>query len=277
MPKSLKEGRIGLVAGRGTYPRLVLEGARQDGQELVVAAFEGETEPTVASQGRPSTWLRVGQLGGLVSFFKKQCVDRAIFAGQITPKRLYDLRPDLKALWILAQLKERNAATLFGAVVKELEKAGIRVLPATTFMEDHLAKPGLIAGPRPPLHLSADIKFGWPLAKAVARLNIGQSLVVRKGTVMAVEGFDGTDATLKRGGLVAGQDATAIKVTAPAQDMRFDVPVIGPKTIQSAAEGRVRTLVLEAGRTLVLELEEVKKLAERHKITVWGHRGGMAK
>ena len=277
MSKSLKEGRIGLVAGRGTYPRLVLEGARRDGRELVVAAFEGETEPTVASRGRPSTWLRVGQLGGLVSFFKKQGVDRAIFAGQITPKRLYDLRPDLKALWILAQLKERNAATLFGAVVKELEKAGIRVLPATTFMEDHLAGTGLIAGPRPPLHLSADIKFGWPLAKAVARLNIGQSLVVRKGTVMAVEGFDGTDATLKRGGLVAGQDATAIKVTAPAQDMRFDVPVIGPRTIQSAAEGKVRTLVVEAGRTLVLELEELKKLAERHKITVWGHRGGAAK
>ena len=277
MSKSLKEGRIGLVAGRGTYPRMVLEGARRDGRELVVAAFEGETEPTVASRGRPSTWLRVGQLGGLVSFFKKQGVNQAIFAGQITPKRLYNLRPDLKALWILAQLKERNAATLFGAVVKELEKAGIRVLPATTFMEDHLAKPGLIAGPRSPLHLSADIKFGWPLAKAVARLNIGQSLVVRKGTVMAVEGFDGTDATLKRGGLVAGQDATAIKVTAPAQDMRFDVPVIGPRTIQSAAEGKVRTLVVEAGRTLVLELEELKKLAERHKITVWGHRGGAAK
>ena len=139
MPKSLKTGRIGLVAGRGIYPRLVLEGARRQGEELVVAAFDGETEPSVASRGRPSTWLRVGQLGGLVSFFRKQGVDRAIFAGQITPKRLYDLRPDLKALWILARLKERNAATLFGAVVRELEKAGIRVLPATTFMEDHLA------------------------------------------------------------------------------------------------------------------------------------------
>ena len=277
MPKSLKTGRIGLVAGRGIYPRLVLEGARRQGEELVVAAFDGETEPSVASRGRPSTWLRVGQLGGLVSFFRKQGVDRAIFAGQITPKRLYDLRPDLKALWILARLKERNAATLFGAVVRELEKAGIRVLPATTFMEDHLAGTGLIAGPRPPLHLSADIKFGWSLAKSVARLNIGQSLVVRKGTVMAVEGFDGTDATLKRGGQIAGQDATAIKVTSPTQDMRFDVPVIGPRTIQSAAEGRVRSIVLEAGRTLVLEADEVHKLAERHKISVWGHRGGAGK
>ena len=277
MPKSLKTGRIGLVAGRGIYPRLVLEGARRQGEELVVAAFDGETEPSVASRGRPSTWLRVGQLGGLVSFFRKQGVDRAIFAGQITPKRLYDLRPDLKALWILARLKERNAATLFGAVVRELEKAGIRVLPATTFMEDHLAGTGLIAGPRPPPHLSADIKFGWSLAKSVARLNIGQSLVVRKGTVMAVEGFDGTDATLKRGGQIAGQDATAIKVTSPTQDMRFDVPVIGPRTIQSAAEGKVRSIVLEAGRTLVLEADEVHKLAERHKISVWGHRGGTGK
>ena len=277
MPKSLKEARIGLVAGRGVYPRLVLEGAKVAGKDLVVAAFDGETEPAVATRGRPTQWLRVGQLGALVSFFKKQGVREAIFAGQITPKRLYDLRPDLKALWILAQLKERNAATLFGAVVKELEKAGIRVLPATTFMDEHLAKPGWIAGPRPPVHLSADIQFGWPLAKALARLHIGQSLVVRKGTVMAVEGFDGTDATLKRGGQIAGQDATAIKVTAPAQDMRFDVPVIGPRTIQSAAEGKVRAMVLEAGRTLVLEAEEVKRLAELHKITVWGHRGGAAK
>ncbi len=273
MPKSLKEGRIGLVAGRGIYPRLVIDGAQQAGQELVVAAFEGETEPSVASRGRPSAWLRVGQLGALVSFFRKQGVDRAIFAGQITPKRLYDLRPDLKALWILAQLKERSAATLFGAVVKELERSGIRVLPATTFMEMHLAKPGLIAGPRPPLHLSADITFGWPLAKTVARMNIGQSLVVRKGTVMAVEGFDGTDATLRRGGQIAGQDSTAIKVTSPTQDMRFDVPVIGPRTIQSAAEGKVRSIVLEAGKTLILEAEEVGNLAVRHKITVWGHRG----
>jgi DUF1009 family protein len=213
----------------------------------------------------------------LVKFFKKQGVDRAIFAGQITPKRLYDLRPDLKALWILAQLRERNAATLFGAVVKALEKEGIRVLPATTFMEDHLAKPGLMAGPRPPPHLSRDIQFGWPLAKALARMNIGQSLVVRKGTVMAVEGFDGTDATLKRGGLIAGQDAMALKVTSPTQDMRFDVPVIGPRTVASAAEGKVRALVVEAGRTLVLEAEEVKRLAEKNRITVWGHCGGAGK
>jgi DUF1009 family protein len=122
-------------------------------------------------------------------------------------------------------------------------------------------------------HLPAEIAFGWPLAKAVARLHIGQSVVVRKGTVMAVEGFDGTDATLKRGGKLAGREAVAIKVTSPAQDMRFDVPVIGPQTILAAAEGQVGTLVVEAKKTLILQLDEVKKLAMQHKVTIWGQAG----
>lgn len=265
------KAKIGLIAGRGIYPKMVLEGAREKRIPLAVAAFEGETDPRVAAQGKPVEWLRVGQLGRLVSFFKKAGVQEVIFAGQITPKRLFDLRPDFKALWILAGLKERNAVTLFGAVVRELEKAGMKVLPATTFVEDHLAGTGHLAGAKPPRHLSADISFGWPLAKALARMNIGQSLVVRKGTVMAVEGFDGTDATLKRGGEIAGQDAVAIKVTSPGQDMRFDVPVIGPGTIQAAAAGRVSAIVVESGKTLILEGKEVQKLAVRHKICLWGH------
>jgi DUF1009 family protein len=215
----------------------------------------------------------VGQLGGLIAFFKKTGVGEVIFAGQITPKRLFDLRPDLRALWILSRLKERNAETLFGAVAKELAQEGIKVLPATTFVEDHLAGVGHLAGPRAVRHLPAEIAFGWPLAKAVARLHIGQSVVVRKGTVMAVEGFDGTDATLKRGGKLAGREAVAIKVTSPAQDMRFDVPVIGPQTILAAAEGQVGTLVVEAKKTLILQLDEVKKLAMQHKVTIWGQAG----
>jgi DUF1009 family protein len=267
------KAKIGLVAGRGVYPRLVLDGAKTQGVPLAVAAFLGETEARVAARGQPTEWLRVGQLGKLISFFKKVGVQEVIFAGQITPKRLFDLRPDWKALWILAKLKERNAATLFGAVASELGKAGIKVLPATTFVEQHLAGRGILAGPNPPKNLSAEIAFGWPLAKTVARLNIGQSLVVKKGTVMAVEGFEGTDETLRRGGELAGGEAVAIKVTAPGQDMRFDVPVIGPRTLQAAAQGKVSALVVESHRTLILEMEEVKKLAMRNKITVWGHAG----
>jgi hypothetical protein len=267
------KGKIGLVAGRGIYPLKVLDGAKARGVSLVVAAFEGETEARVAARGQPTEWLRVGQLGKLISFFKKAGVQEAIFAGQITPKRLFDLRPDWKALWIMARLKERNAVTLFGAVVAELAKAGVKVLPATTFVEDHLASRGILAGPKPPNHLSSEIAFGWPLAKAVAKLNIGQTVVVKKGTVMAVEGFEGTDEALRRGGKLGEGEAVAIKVTAPGQDMRFDVPVIGPRTLQAAAEGKLSVLVVESGKTLILEMEEVRKLAVRHKITVWGASG----
>ena len=273
MHKPFMKAKIGLIAGKGLYPELVLEGARARGIHLAVAAFEGETDPRVASRGRPVEWMRVGQLGRLISFFKKSGVREVIFAGQITPKRLFDLRPDLKALWILAGLKERNAETLFGAVVRELEKAGIRVLPATTFVGHHLAGVGHLAGPKPPRHLPKEIAFGWPLAKALAKMNIGQSLVVRRGTVMAVEGFDGTDATLKRGGEIAGEEAVAIKVTSPRQDMRFDVPVIGPQTLQAASAGRLAAIVVESGKTLILEGREVAKLAVRHKICLWGHAG----
>ncbi len=267
------KGKIGLVAGRGIYPLKVLEGAKARGVGLVVAAFEGETEARVAARGQPTEWLRVGQLGKLISFFKKAGVVEAIFAGQITPRRLFDLRPDWKALWIMARLKERNAVTLFGAVVAELAKVGVKVLPATTFVEDHLAGRGILAGPNPPQQLSKEIAFGWPLAKAVAKLNIGQTVVVKKGTVMAVEGFEGTDETLRRGGKLGGGGGVAIKVTAPGQDMRFDVPVIGPRTIQAAAEGKLSVLVVESGKTLILEVDEVKKLALRHKISVWGATG----
>ncbi len=142
MRKSMMRGKIGLVAGRGTYPALVLQGAKDQGVSLAVAAFEGETDPRVATRGQPTHWLRVGQLGGLITFFKKTGVGEVIFAGQIAPKRLFDLRPDLRALWILSRLKERNAETLFGAVAKELAQEGIKVLPATTFVEEHLAGVG---------------------------------------------------------------------------------------------------------------------------------------
>jgi len=156
-------------------------------------------------------------------------------------------------------------------------EGGNQSSPATTFVEEHLAGRGVLAGPNPPKNLAAEIAFGWPLAKGVARLNIGQSLVVKQGTVMAVEGFDGTDDTLRRGGKLAGEGGVAIKVTSPGQDMRFDVPVIGPQTVRAAAEGKVSVLVVESSRTLILQMDEVKKLAARHKVTVWGQAGKGAK
>jgi DUF1009 family protein len=193
-----------------------------------------------------------------------------MMAGQIAPGNLFDLRPDFHALLLLARLKERNAETLFGAVAAELEKAGIPLLDATTFLETHLANEGLIAGPKPKERLLADISYGLGIAKEVSRLDIGQTVVVKKGTVLAVEGFDGTDSTIRRGGQLGKGDSVVVKVSKPRQDMRFDVPVVGPRTLETAAEAGVAAIAMEAGRTLLLDRDQVHSLATQHKITLWG-------
>lgn len=193
-----------------------------------------------------------------------------MMAGQIAPKNLFDLRPDWKALLILARLKERNAETIFAAIADELAKADVQLLPATTFLEDHLAADGLIAGPKLSRREQEDIEFGWKMAKEISRLDIGQSVVVKNGTVLAVEGFDGTNETIRRGGKLAGEGAILVKVAKPEQDMRFDVPVIGAETIQIAADAGLRVVAVEANRTLLLQKEAMTDLAERAKVSLVG-------
>jgi UDP-2,3-diacylglucosamine hydrolase len=261
---------LGLIAGKGVYPRLVLEAARRQGVKVVVAAFEGETAPELAQSGQAHQWLRLGQLGALLRFFQQEKVDRALMAGQITPGRLFDLRPDFKALLLLAKLKRRNAETLFGAVADELGRHGIELLPATTYLEDCLAGEGLIAGPAPRRSFFHDLEVGWPVAKANSDLDVGQSVVLKKGTILAVEGYDGTNDTIRRGGGLARGGALLIKVSKPRQDMRFDVPVIGPDTIRICAESGVSGIVIEAKKTLLLLPDEIRQLAQSLKLTVWG-------
>jgi DUF1009 family protein len=261
---------LGLIAGKGIYPRLVLESARRQGVGVFVAAFEGETAPELASSGDQHEWMRLGQLGKLINFFKKHQVKQAMMAGQITPGRLFDLRPDFKALFLLAKLKKRNAETLFGAVADELAANGIELLPATTYLEDCLAGEGLLAGPKPGRTFFSDLEIGWPVAKMNSDLDVGQSVVLKKGTILAVEGYDGTNATIRRGGELGKGAALLIKVSKPGQDMRFDVPVIGPDTIRICAEAGVTSIVVEAKKTLLLVPEEIRQLAHTHHVTLWG-------
>lgn len=262
---------LGLIAGKGLYPQMVLDAARKaEAGRICVAAFEGETAPELASAGDAACWMRVGQLGRLLDFFRREGVDRAIMAGQITPGRLFDLRPDIKALMLLARLKERNAESLFGAVAGALADAGVTLLPATTYLEDNLAPAGWVAGPKPGRHLAREVAFGWPIAKQISALNIGQTLVVKKGTVLAVEGYDGTNATIRRGGGLA-PGAVLLKVAKPGQDMRFDVPVIGPDTVRIAAESAIAAIVVETGKTLLLGLDEIRALAQKHGVTITGN------
>jgi len=262
---------LGIIAGNGSYPLALAKSARCAGvRRIVVTAFENETDAALATLVDDIEWMRVGQLGRMIRFFESRGVKEAIMAGQIAPGKLFDLRPDVKALLLLARLRRRNAESIFGAIGDELAKAGVRLLPATTFMEEHLAKAGVIAGPRLSRREAEDVRFGFGIAKEVSRLDIGQTVVVKGGTVLAVEGFDGTNATLLRGGALGRGESVAVKVSKPGQDLRFDVPVIGPATLDTAAEARIRVVAVEAGVTLVLDRERIAEQAARRKISVVG-------
>ena len=251
------------------YPQLLAASARKAGvNKIVAAAFTGETDPALAQHVDLIEWMRVGQLGRLLKFFRDQKVHHAIMGGQIAPKNLFDLHPDWKALLLLGRLKQRNAESIFAAIADELTKVDVDLLAATTFLEDSLAQTGLIAGPKVSRREEQDVNFGWKIAKEIAGLDIGQTVIVKNGTIVAVEALEGTNEAIKRGGTLARKGAVMIKVPKPNQDMRFDVPVIGVETIRVASEARLRVIAIEAGKTLLLEKDAIIDLAEREKISI---------
>ena len=270
-PNPLGLKTLGIIAGNGNYPFSLAKNARAAGVErIVVAAFEKETNPALAAEVEEIEWMRVGQLGRMIRFFESRKVAHVMMAGQIAPGNLFDLRPDIKAVLLLAKLKQRNAESIFGAIGDEMAKAGATLLPATTFMQEHLAAEGVFAGPKLSRREEEDVRYGLEIAKEVSRLDIGQTVVVKGGTVLAVEGFDGTNATIRRGGELGRRDSVVVKVSKPNQDFRFDVPVIGLATLETAAQAQIRVIAVEAGRTLVLDGERVKAEAERLKISLVG-------
>jgi DUF1009 family protein len=260
-----------LIAGSGRYPSLLIDSARSAGvKRIVLAAFEGETSEDVSSAADEVHWMRVGQLGRLLDAAKKSGARQAIMAGQLAPKNLFNLRPDIKALVVLAKLKKRNAETLFSAVGHQLETAGVTLLDATTFLQSHLAPDGRIAGPRLKPRQVEDLHFGFRIAKETSRLDIGQTVVVRNGTVLAVEAFEGTNECIRRGGALGREGAIMVKVTKPGQDMRFDVPVIGEETVAVAREAKLKAIGVEAHGTLLLDKPAVARAAETAGITLYG-------
>ena len=262
---------IGIIAGNGVYPETFVRAARiqEPSARLVVVAFENETRPDLEPQVDAFQWFRVGQLSKLIKFFLKEGVREAVMMGQISPNNLFELRPDLRILMMLARVKKRNAETLFGAIAGEMAKDGITLLPATTFLEDHLPPAGHVTGPMIKPRALEDLEYGFSIAKQTSALDIGQSVVVRHGTILAVEAFEGTNACIRRGGeLGKNKDAVLVKVSKPNQDFRFDVPVIGPQTIENCAAAGVIAIGIEAGKTLLLEKETVQKLCAKHKVTI---------
>lgn len=264
--------RLGLVAGRGDYPSLFVREAKRAGVEhLAVVALRGETRDELAELADSFDWTHVGQLGKAIGILRAHRVQGVVFAGQIRPARLFgDIRPDLRAAGLLAKLALKNAESIFGAVAAEFEKDGLTVLPATSYLEHHLAAAGANGRHQPSKAQLADIAYGRRIADEISRLDIGQTVVVKKGTVLAVEAFEGTDPAIKRGGELGKGDVTVVKVAKPGQDLRFDVPCIGLRTVESLREAGAGVLALHAGHTLLLDKPRVIAALDQARIVCWG-------
>jgi len=262
-----------LIAGKGIYPQLVAKSARSGGLTLRLIAFEGETAPELFdSFAEPDRHLvHVGQVGKTLKLLSNFGAGYAIMAGQVTPRRLFDgLRPDLKAAQILLSLKRRNAETIFGAVAKEIEALGVQLLDARTFLDDQLADAGCMTGGKFPISQEY-LDHGIHIAKESARLDIGQGCVVRKGTVLAVEAFEGTDEMLKRAGGLKADETLFVKTVKARQDFRFDVPCFGMKTLETMHAAGLHAAALEAGKVLILDKPAVLEKARSWKISLLGY------
>lgn len=262
---------LGIIAGNRSLPLLFAQQARAMGvKRLVAVAVEGETDPSLAKLVDEIVWLRVGQLSKMIGAFTERGVKHCVMVGQIAPKNLFDLRPDLRAMAMLLRLKEKNAHTIFGAIGDELKKDGVELIEATPWLKPLMLGAGFSLGPKLSDDQRSDVDFGFRMAKEVSRLEIGQTVVVKNGTVLAVEGFEGTDPCLARGGELAGKDggAVAVKVAKPEHDMRFDIPCVGIRTLEICATAGISVLALEAGKTLLLDAEEAKQFAAKRKMTL---------
>lgn len=262
---------IGLIAGNRSLPLLFARQAKSMGVKRIVAvAFENETDPSIAALVDDLVWIRVGQLSRMISVFTERGVKHCVMAGQIAPRNLYEVRPDLRAMALLFRLKERNAHTVFGAIADELKKEGVELIEALPWLRPLMPGPGFQFGPKPSTGQLADVQFGFRIAKETSRLEIGQTVVVKEGTILAVEAFEGTDNCLLRSGELAGKDGggVAVKVARENHDMRFDIPCLGPRTLENCAQSGIRVLAFEAGKSLLLEQETCEKLAKKHKICV---------
>ena len=262
---------LGIIAGNRSLPLLFAQQARTMGvKRLVAAAFEGETEATLAPLVDEIVWLKVGQLSKMISVFTSRGIKECVMVGQIAPKNLYDVRPDLRAMALLLRLKEKNAHTIFGAIADELKKDGVALIDASPWLRPLMPAAGFRLGPKLTTEQQADVEFGFKVAKEVSRLEIGQTVVVKNGAVLAVEGFEGTDKCLARGGELAGKSggAVAVKVAKLNHDMRFDIPCVGVQTLETCATSGISVLALEAGKTLLLERELCEKIAQKSKISI---------
>lgn len=264
---------FGIIGGKGVYPKLFIDAARQfsPDEQLVFAAFHGETDEAVAASADITAWMRVGQLGKLLKFFRNNNVDRCIMVGQISPNNLFDMIPDVRLVRMLAKIKEKNADTLFKGIVDELGKEGVEVVSAITYLENSLSMEGECLGPAVKERYIDDVHYGMRIARETSHLDIGQTVIVKGGTVLAVEAFEGTNDCLKRGGEQGkGKHCVMTKVAKKNHDFRFDVPCIGVDTIKNCKAAGIAVIACDAGRTMLLDKAAVAAECKKQKVSLLG-------
>jgi DUF1009 family protein len=261
--------KIGLIAGCGQFPLLFAQAARQKGWQVFAAAYHGETDPQLSLHVQCLEWFYLGQIKKLIKFFQKNSIDRAVLIGGITKTRMFtNVRPDIKAISLLAGMRHTHDDAMLRAFADLLEKEGIRIDASTLLLPELLAPSGVWTRRKPSRTEKQDIRVGWHIAKEIGKLDIGQCVVVAGGTILAVEAIEGTDAAIKRGGMLGKDNAVVVKVCKPTQDTRFDVPAVGLGTIETMHEANARVLALEADKAVVFDRGAMIAQADRYGIAI---------
>lgn len=261
--------KIGLIAGNGRFPFLVAEEIKKNSDQVVVVALKEETDPAIEKLADRITWISLGQFQKLIDFFKSENVAVATMVGQVKHASLFSgLTLDWRAIKMLSRLPNKKTDTLLGAVAEDLAKEGIYLLPSHQYLKHLLPKKGILFGNKLSKTEKQDVEFGYALAKQIAGLDIGQTVVVKDGTVLAVEAMEGTDECIKRAVSLGKDNAIVVKVAKPAQDWRFDLPVIGPRTVQVMIENKIRALAIDADATMMIDKEQLLKRAEKSNLTI---------
>lgn len=261
--------KFGLIAGNGQFPFLVVKGAKKQGASLAVVAIKEETDERIETIAETIVWVGIGQLGKMIAFFKREAVEKVVMAGQVKHVQIFSgAFPDWRMAKMLYNLPRRNTDSLIGGIAAELAKDRIELIDSTFFVQDNLAQKGVLTKRRPDETERGNIEYGLRIANEIARLDLGQTIVVRAKACVAIEAMEGTDRVIKRAGELAKGKLTVVKVAKPNQDMRFDVPVVGVPTVETMIQAGATCLCLTARKTLIFDKTEMLALADRHKISI---------
>lgn len=265
----MTEKRVGLIAGYGQFPLLFSKAAHRHGWHVYAVGYQKETDPDLAQYVDSLEWLYLGQIKKMIKYFHKHQVTEAVMLGGITKTKMFtNVRPDTKAIALMARMRHTHDDAVLRAFADLLEKEGIRILPSTFLLPELLAPPGCWTKRKPSQSELSDLRLGWKIAKEIGRLDIGQCIVVAGGTVLAVEAIEGTDACITRGGALGKGEGVIVKVCKPTQDMRFDIPAIGLQTLETMKKAGIKTLAVEAGKAVVFDRQDMIEKADLLGISI---------